>query len=93
MNQPLSNNSTKLCFIICATGSADREAVQAALKDRLPKLNEKKRLEFDIRYDMYERLYSLTLDTKETNVYVKGYETKIRLAAETVLDTIKSLLM
>ena len=84
MNQPLSNNSTKLCFIICATGRADREVVQAALKDRLPKLNEKKRLEFD----MYERLYSLTSDTKETNV-----ETKIRLAAETVLDTIKSLLM
>ena len=52
--QPLSNNSTKLCFIVYTIGSADRKVLQAALKDRFPKLNEKKRLEFDIRYDMYD---------------------------------------
>ena len=77
MNQPLSNNSTKLCFKIYATGSADREVVQAALKDRLPKLNEKKRLEFDIPYDMYEHLLLFNLGYKKSNVYVNVYETKI----------------
>jgi hypothetical protein len=42
MNGPLSNNSTKLCLVI------DDEEVRAALKDRLPKLDGKKRLEFNI---------------------------------------------
>ena len=53
LNQPLSNNSTKLRFIICASGSADREVVEAALKDGLPKLDENKRLEFGIGYNVY----------------------------------------
>ena len=45
LNQPLSNNSTKLRFDICCR-FVDREAVLAAFRDKLPKLDEKKRLEF-----------------------------------------------
>ena len=43
-NQPLSNDSTKL--LIKGFGSMDREVLQAAYKDRLPKLDGKKRLKF-----------------------------------------------
>ena len=49
LNQPLSNNLTKLCFYIM---SGDREEVQAAIEDRLPKLDGKKRLEFNM-YDVF----------------------------------------
>jgi hypothetical protein len=42
MKQPLSNNSTKLCIHFRGD-----EAVRAAVKDGLPKLDGKKRLEFD----------------------------------------------
>ena len=48
LKHPLSNNSTKLCFYIIATSSTDREEVQAALEDRLPKLDGMKRLEFNM---------------------------------------------
>jgi hypothetical protein len=47
LKQPLSNNLTKLCFRIVVSTSTDRESVQAALENRLPKLYEEKRLEFN----------------------------------------------
>jgi hypothetical protein len=46
MTQPLSNNSTKLRFFI--RGGVREEGVCAALRDGLPKLDGKKRLEFDV---------------------------------------------
>lgn len=50
LNQPLSDNSTKLCF--CIRGSVDKKVAFAALKDGLPGLNGKERLEFDVmRFD------------------------------------------
>jgi hypothetical protein len=45
MKPPLSNNSTKLYFFI--RGIDDREAVRAALKDGLPKLDGMKRIRID----------------------------------------------
>jgi hypothetical protein len=43
MKQPLSTNSTKLCFRI----DKNHEAVRDAVKDGLPRLDGKKRLVFD----------------------------------------------
>jgi hypothetical protein len=45
MKQPLSTNSTRLCFRI---DGYDHEAVRDAVKDGLPKLDGKKRLVFDV---------------------------------------------
>jgi hypothetical protein len=44
MKQPLSTNSTKLCFRI----DNNHEVVRAAVEDGLPKLDGKKRLVFDV---------------------------------------------
>ena len=49
LNPPLSNNSTKLRFSVCCVADhrVDKEGILAALKDGLPKLNGKKRLELE----------------------------------------------
>jgi hypothetical protein len=48
MNQPLSNNSTKLCFLIDRGVEDEVLVVRAKLKNGLPKLDGTKRLKFGI---------------------------------------------
>ena len=52
MNPPLSNNSTKLCLCISDSSDVDREVFRATLKDRLPKLDGRKRLEFKFNNEL-----------------------------------------